>query len=67
MRPIKLTLKAELDDGTIADVIIPFSVPEGMTLVDPRLCESSDTSHKTPAIVREGTAAGHRLDHVQKE
>jgi hypothetical protein len=29
---IKLTLKAELDDGRIVDVLIPFSLPEGMSL-----------------------------------
>ena len=32
-RAIRLTLRAELDDGRIVGVLIPFSVPDGMILV----------------------------------
>lgn len=35
IRPIKLTLRAELDDGSIRDVILPiFYIPEGDVLVE---------------------------------
>lgn len=47
--PIRLTLRTELPDGRIVDMIIPFSVPVGMTLAALRFGEpagSEDTSRE---------------------
>lgn len=47
MKPIRLTLRAELPDGRIADVIIPFSLPDGMTLEGREDHGSSDNTRTT--------------------
>ncbi len=67
MNPIKLTLTAELNDGRIVDIIIPFSLPEGMTLSENQSGASpGSTSTKRTAAPQERELS-RDLDRAQRE
>jgi hypothetical protein len=63
--PIRLTRRTELPDGRVADVVIPFSLPEGMTLLARSARASVDSEGTLRAVDQPGTAPSRSLRPVQ--
>jgi hypothetical protein len=65
VRPLKLVMTAELDDGSIRDVIIPFSLREGIELVDSLPHESLGTNDSLKILDPLGTESDHSFHPLQ--